>query len=218
MIKSIASLLEHTLLTPDASETANRKLCEEAWIHQFKAICVAPTYVGYTFEMMEFCPVKIEIATAIGYPYGYSTTATKLFEAKQALENGATELSVVMNIAWFKSMAYASIQAELTELARLVHEKNAVFKTIIQTDYLDNLDLYTACEIATEAGTDFIQIPITAPDKQTGLIAKIRSLVPAPVKLAILGEIRNAEQANAYIQLGVERIATAHCVMISPLA
>jgi deoxyribose-phosphate aldolase len=218
VIKSIASLLDHTLLTPDASETDIRKLCEEAWIHQFKAICVAPTYVGYTCEMMEFCPIKIEIATVIGYPFGYSTTATKLFEVNQALGNGATELSVVMNIAWFKSMAYASIQAELSELAKLVHDKNAVLKTIIQTDYLDNFDLYTACEIATEAGTDFIQIPITAPDKQTELVVKIRSLVPASVKLAVLGEIRNAEQANEYIQLGVGRIATAYGVLISPQA
>lgn len=216
MIQSIASLIDHTLLTPDASETDIRKLCEEAWIHQFKAICVAPTYVSYTCEMMEFCPVKIEIATVIGYPFGYSTTATKLFETKQALENGATELSVVMNIAWFKSMAYASIQTELTELARLVHDKNAVLKTIIQTDYLDSFDLYTASEIATESGTDFIQIPINTANEQNELVTKIRSLVPTSVKLAVSGEITNSEQANTYIQLGVERIGTAHGVSISP--
>lgn len=215
MIKSIASLLDHTLLTPEASETDIRKLCEEAWIHQFKAICIAPTYVSYTCEMMEFCPVKVEIATVIGYPFGYSTTATKLFEANQALENGATELSVVMNIAWFKSMAYASIQAELTKLARLVHDKNAVLKTLIQTDYLDNFDLYTACEIATESGTHFIQIPVTASNYQTELVAKIRSRLPTSLKLGITGDITTAEQANDYIQLGVERIGTAHGVSIS---
>lgn len=215
MIKSIASFINHTLLTPNASETDIRKLCEEAWIHQFKAICVAPTYVAYTCEMMEFCPVKIEIATAIGYPFGYATTPTKLFEAKQALETGSTELAVVMNISSFKSMAYASVQTELTELAGLTHDKNAILKTVIQTDYLDHFDLYTACEIATEAGTDFIQIPITNANNQTELIAKIRSLVPATVKLAVSGEITNLEQASNYLQIGVERISTAHGVLIS---
>jgi deoxyribose-phosphate aldolase len=212
--KSIASLLDHTLLTPDASETAIRKLCEEAWIHQFKSICIAPTYVSYASEMMEFCPIQIEIASVVGYPFGYTTTSTKLFEAKQAMDNGATELAVVMNISWFKSMAYASITGELKELAQLIHDRNVQMKTVIQTEFLDNFDLYTACEIATEAGTDFIQIPVTATNRQTELITKIRSLVSSSIKLAVSGEITSYQQAYDYIQLGVERIGTSQGVQL----
>lgn len=213
-MKSIASIIDHTLLSPDTSETAIRKLCEEAWIHQFKAVCVAPAYVAYTREMFEFCPIKIEIATVVGYPFGYSTTATKLFEAKQALENGATELDVVMNISWFKSMAYSSVQAELKELAKIAHENNAILKTAIQTDFLDSFDLYTACEIATEAGSDFVQIPVNSTEivNASGLVTKIKNLLPATIKLKVSGEIVNTEQANSLIQLGVERIGTTHGV------
>lgn len=213
-MKSIASIIDHTLLSPDASETDIRKLCEEAWIHQFKAVCVPPTYVAYTREMFEFSPIRIEIATVVGYPFGYSTTATKLFEAKQALENGATELDVVMNIAWFKSMAYSSVQAELKELAKIAHENNAILKTAIQTDFLDNFDLYTASEIATEAGSDFVQILVnnTESVNSSGLVSRLRSLLPATIKLKVSGEVINPEQVNALIQLGVERIGTAYGV------
>ena len=109
-MSDISSYIDHTLLTPTASETDIRKICEEAWIHRFKAVCVAPSYVPYVVEMMEFCPIKIEIATVIGFPFGYSTTATKLFEARNALQDGATELDVVMNISRFKSMAYLSVR------------------------------------------------------------------------------------------------------------
>lgn len=213
---SIASIIDHTLLSPDANETAIRKLCEEAWIHQFKGVCVAPAYVAYTREMLEFCPVPIEIATVVGYPFGYSTTATKLYEAKQAIENGATEIEVVMNIAWFKSMAYSSVQTELTELVKIAHDSNSLLKTVIQTNFLDSFDLYTACEIATESGTDFVQIPMPSFEIENSNEAaiKIRSLLPPTVKLKVAGEIMTQKQASALLHLGVERIGTKHGVSI----
>lgn len=213
---SLSAYIDHTLLTANASETNIRKLCEEAWIHQFKAVCVAPAYVAYTTEMLEFCPVKIEIATVIGFPFGYSTTATKVFEATNALQNGATELDVVMNISQFKSMAYLTVREELTQIAEIAHAQNAIIKVIIETVYLDSFDLYTACEICAEANADFIKTSsgFAAQGADVEVVKKMRSILPAQVKIKASGGIKTKGQAMAMIEAGAERIGTSSGIAI----
>jgi deoxyribose-phosphate aldolase len=149
---NISQYIDHTLLSPVATETDVRKICEEAWIHQFKAVCVAPSYVAYTREMFEFCPVRIEIAAVIGFPLGYSTTETKIFEARNALRDGATELDVMMNISQFKSMAYLSVREELRQLADITHEHNALLKVIIETTYLDSFGFILPVKFVQKPG------------------------------------------------------------------
>lgn len=207
----LSSYIDHTLLTATASETDIRKVCEEAWIHQFKAVCVAPSYVPYVVEMLEFCPIKIEIATVIGFPFGYSTTAAKVFEAKTALAEGATELDVVMNISRFKSMAYLSVREELKQIADLAHERNAILKVIIETAYLDSFDLYTACEICAEAGADFVKTSTGFAPQGADLevVRKMRSILPQQVKIKASGGIKTREQAWAMIEAGAARIGTS---------
>lgn len=215
-MSNLASYIDHTLLSPVARETDIRKLCEEAWIHQFKAVCIAPTYVAYTKEMLEFCPVKIEIATVIGFPMGYSTTATKVAEAHDALANGATELDVVMNIAQFKSMAYLSVREEIRQLVEISHEKQAILKVIIETAYLDSFDLYTACEICAEAGVDYVKTSTgyapTGADLE--IVRKMRSILPEQIKIKASGGIRTYDQAIAFVEAGADRIGTSAGVSI----
>jgi deoxyribose-phosphate aldolase len=208
---NLSSYIDHTLLKPTASESDVRKLCEEAWIHQFKAVCVAPTFVAYTREMLEFCPVKIEIATVIGFPLGYSTTATKRLEAEIALKDGATELDVVMNLSQFKSMAYLSIREELRLLAALAHEKDAILKVIIETAYLDSFDLYTACEICAEAKADFVETSTGfAPSgADADIVRKMRSILAPEIKIKASGGIRTYHQACEMIDAGASRIGTS---------
>jgi deoxyribose-phosphate aldolase len=213
---NISQYIDHTLLSPTASETDIRKICEEAWIHQFKAVCVAPSYVAYTKEMFEFCPVRIEIVSVIGFPLGYSTTVTKIAEAINALRDGATELDVVMNIAQFKSMAYLSIREELRQLSDLAHENNALLKVIIETAYLDSFDLYTACEICAEAKVDFVKTSTgfapAGADIET--VKKMRSILPAEIKIKASGGIKTFDQAIAFIEAGADRIGTSSGVMM----
>jgi deoxyribose-phosphate aldolase len=213
---NLSAYIDHTLLNPTASETDIRKVCEEAWIHQFKAVCIAPSYVTYTVEMFEFCPVRIEIATVIGFPMGYSTTATKIAEAKNALKDGATELDVVMNISRFKSMAYLSIREELRQLADLAHASNALLKVIIETAYLDTFDLYTACEICAEANVDFVKTSTGFAPRgaEVETVKTIRSILPANIKIKASGGIRTYEQAIAMIEAGADRIGTSAGVSI----
>jgi deoxyribose-phosphate aldolase len=215
-MNNLSAYIDHTLLNPTASETDIRKVCEEAWIHQFKAVCIAPSYVPYTVEMFEFCPVRIEIATVIGFPMGYSTTATKIAEAKNALKDGATELDVVMNISRFKSMAYLSIREELRQLADLVHASDALLKVIIETAYLDTFDLYTACEICAEASVDFVKTSTGFASKgaEVETVKTIRSILPANTKIKASGGIRTYEQAIAMIEAGADRIGTSAGVSI----
>ncbi|GGC03228.1 deoxyribose-phosphate aldolase [Dyadobacter sediminis] len=212
----ISDFIDHTLLGPTASETDIRKICEEAWIHQFKAICVAPSYVTYAVEMLEFCPVKIEIATVIGFPFGYSTTRSKVSEASDALQNGATELDVVMNISRFKSMAYLSVREELRMLSERTHEKDALLKVIVETTFLDSFELYTAAEICAESGADFM---VTATgmagnhsDEET--VRKLKMILPPHVRIKAAGEILTHAQARAFIDAGASRIGTASGISI----
>ncbi|ACT95154.1 deoxyribose-phosphate aldolase [Dyadobacter fermentans] len=215
-MENLSSYIDHTLLSPTASETAIRKICEEAWIHQFKAVCVPPVYVPYVMEMLEFCPIKIEVATVIGFPMGYSTTATKLAEAREALQYGATELDVVMNLAQFKSMAYLSIREELRQLADIAHERNALLKVIIETAYLDAFDLYTACEICAEAKADFVKTStgFAPAGADVEIVRKMRSILPPEVKIKASGGIKTYEQAIAMIDAGAARIGTSSGVAI----
>jgi deoxyribose-phosphate aldolase len=213
---NLSRYITHTLLSPTASETDIRKICEEAWIHQFKAVCVAPSYVAYTKEMFEFCPIRIEIGTVIGFPFGYSTTETKIFEAGNALRNGATELDVVMNIAQFKSMAYLSIREELRQLADLAHENNALLKITIETAYLDSFDLYNACEICAEAKADFVKTSagFAASGTDIETVKKMRSILAPEIKIEASGGIATYDQAVAFVDAGAERIGTSSGVII----
>ncbi|WP_159468560.1 deoxyribose-phosphate aldolase [Dyadobacter sp. 3J3] len=213
---NISQYIDHTLLSPIASETDIRKICEEAWIHQFKAVCVAPTYVAYTKEMFEFCPVRIEIVSVIGFPLGYSTTETKITEAKNAIRDGATELDVVMNIAQFKSMAYLSVREELKQLSDLAHENNVLLKVIIETAYLDSFDLYTACEICTEAKVDFVKTStgFAPAGADIEIVKKMRSILPSEIKIKASGGIKTYDQALAFIEAGADRIGTSSGVMM----
>jgi len=208
---NLNAYIDHTLLSPTASETDIRQLCEEAWRHEFKAVCVAPTYVRYTQEMLEFCPVPIEIATVIGFPLGYSTTSTKLCEAESALLDGATELDVVMNLAQFKSMAYLSVREELRQLATLAHNHTRILKVIIETAYLDEFELHMACEICAEAQADFVKTSTGFAPSGADLatVALLRELLPTSVQIKASGGIRTRAQALAFIEAGASRLGTS---------
>lgn len=212
----LSTYIDHTLLRATASETDIRKLCEEAWIHAFKAVCVAPTYVSYTKDMLEFCPTPINIATVIGFPLGYSTTGTKLYEAQTALRDGATELDVVMNLAQFKSMAYLSVRDELTQLTELAHDHNAIVKVIIETAYLDRFEIHTACEICVEAKADFVKTSTGFAPQGAELetVKLMRALLPDSVQIKASGGIRTRAQALAFIEAGASRLGTSAGIAI----
>ncbi|WP_025762596.1 deoxyribose-phosphate aldolase [Dyadobacter tibetensis] len=212
----LAPFIDHSLLTPTASETQIRKLCEEAWIYQTKAICVAPSYVAYVTDMMEHCPVPIETATVIGFPNGYHLPEVKLLEAQRALEEGATELDVVMNISRFKSMAYISVANELSSIIELAHGRDALVKVIIETAYLDTFELHTACEICRDIRTDFVKTStgFASVGVQVETVAMMRQLLPPEIQIKASGGIKTKAQAQAFLEAGATRIGTSSTALI----
>lgn len=209
-----SSYLDHTNLKPTATETDIRQLCQEAYAYQFRAICVPPAYVLYASDLLLGTPVKV--CTVVGFPLGYNRLAVKVAEAEKALDDGATELDMVINLTRFKSMAYLSVREEIETLAGVAHRTGALLKVIIETAYLDDNEIRIACELCVEAGADFVKTstgfaPAGAQIEQVKLI---RSLLPETVQVKASGGIKTYEQAQAFVAAGASRIGTSSGVAI----
>lgn len=206
--------IDHTNLRPTATETDIRQLCVEAYQHQFRAICLPPSYVLYASDILAGMPIKV--CTVVGFPLGYNSLSVKVLEAEKALDDGATELDMVINLTRFKSMAYMSVREEIATLARLAHGRGALLKVIIETAYLDDMDIRVACELCVEAEADFVKTstgfaPTGADLEQVKLI---RSLLPDSVQVKASGGIKTFEQAHAFVEAGATCIGTSSGVAI----
>ena len=213
-MNNLAKYIDHTLLKPTATEMDFRKLCEEIYQNSFYSACVPPYYVSFVKELLEFSDAKI--CTVIGFPLGFQTTEVKIAEAQNALDDGANELDIVMNISAFKSMAYETVKQEIKTLAELAHTRNALIKVIIETAYLDNFDIRIACEICEEAGADFIKTSTGFANKGADLeqVKLIREVLPSSVQIKASGGIQTYEQAIAFIEAGATRLGTSSGVAI----
>jgi deoxyribose-phosphate aldolase len=213
-MQNLAQYIDHTLLKPTATEMDFRKLCEEIYQHNFYSACVPPFYVSFVKDILVYSQAKV--CAVVGFPLGYQATSIKLAEAERALNDGANELDMVMNINAFKSMAYLTVKQEIRELAELSHNKEAILKVIIETAYLDNFDLSIACEICEEAGADFVKTSTGFAPKGADLeqVKLIRHNLPATVKIKASGGIQTYEQAIAFIEAGAKRLGTSSGVAI----
>lgn len=206
--------IDHTNLRPTATETDIRQLCVEAYENQFRAICLPPSYVLYASDILAGTPIKV--CTVVGFPLGYNGLAVKVAEAEKALDDGATELDMVINLTRFKSMAYLSVREEIATLVRMAHGRGALLKVIIETAYLDDSEIRIACELCVEAEADFVKTstgfaPTGADLAQVKLI---RSLLPGTMQVKASGGIKTAEQARAFIDAGASRLGTSSGVAI----
>lgn len=213
---NLAPYIDHTNLKPTATETDIRQLCAEAATCRFRTVCVSPAYVLYAVDLLAESPV--EVCTVVGFPLGYSSLSAKLVETEKALDDGATELDVVMNLSRFKSMAYGSVREEISALAGLTQSRGGLLKVIIETAYLDNSEIQIACELCAEARADFVKTSTGfAPAGATLEHVKlIRSLLPDTVQVKASGGIKTAEQARAFIEAGAARIGTSAGVAMMP--
>ncbi len=211
---NLSEYIDHTNLRPTATETDIRQLCVEGYEHQFRAICLPPSYVLYASDILTGTPVKV--CTVIGFPLGYNGLTTKIAEAEKALDDGATELDLVINLTRFKSMAYLSVREEIATLVRIAHNQGALLKVIIETAYLDETEIRIACELCVEAEADFVKTstgfaPTGADLAQVKLI---RSLLPDTMQVKASGGIKTYEQALAFIDAGASRLGTSAGVAI----
>lgn len=220
--EQFAKLMDSTLLKPNATRDNILRLCEEAIQYHFATVMVFPFWLPIVSRALQDSDVKP--ATVIGFPYGANGRATKVFEARTAISNGAKELDAVINISALKSGERAIVEAEVKELVDTTRmtgitqdAKRTVLKIILECYYLTDDEKKLACEIIRDAGADFIKTSTgTAPGGATiEDIRLIRHIVGADIGVKAAGGIRTTGQAMEMLDAGASRIGTSSAAAIT---
>ena len=210
-IKELMSHVDHTLLAQTATWEEIRQICDDAVAYQTASVCIPPSFVK---QAKEYMGDKMAVCTVIGFPNGYMTTETKEFETRNALENGADEIDMVINIGLLKDKKYQELEDEI----RSIHEAcdGKILKVIIETCLLTDEEKIKMCEIVTKAGAEFIKTS-TGFSKSGATFADVelmRKHVGPEVKVKAAGGISSLEDAEEFIRLGADRLGTSRIVKI----
>jgi deoxyribose-phosphate aldolase len=209
----MAQYIDHTLLKPEADRKALDQLCEEAVLFGFKAVCVNSGWVAYVAERLK--GTNIAVCSVIGFPLGAMVSAAKGHEARQAVDDGAQELDMVMKIGAMKSGDFEAVQKDI-QAVRMAAGRPVVLKVIIETCLLSHNEKTKACEIAQDAGADFVK---TSTGFSTGGatladVALMRKAVGPRMGVKASGGIKDFETAAAMIAAGATRIGAGAGVAI----
>jgi deoxyribose-phosphate aldolase len=211
---NVAPYIDHTILKPTTSPGDVTKVCKEALEYAFAAVCVPPPFVKQARELLKGSDVKV--ATVIGFPFGYSTTAAKLAEVIEALEDGADELDIVINISCAKSGLWNELESEMKRLITPVHENNKAVKVIIESGVLTEEEIIMCCRIYAKLGADFVKTSTGYAETGATLAAVqlMRANLPSHIRIKASGGIRTYEAAKMYIDAGADRIGCSAGVAI----
>lgn len=209
--EEILSKVDHTLLAQTATWEEIRGVLDDAMKYHTASACIPPSYVK---QAAEYVNGRLPICTVIGFPNGYSTTATKVFETKDAVANGASEIDMVLNIGFLKDRRYDEIEAEI----RAIHEacEGRILKVIIETCLLTDEEKIKMCELVTKAGAEFIKTS-TGFSKAGATFADVKLMkehVGPVVKVKAAGGISSFDDAEKFIELGADRLGTSRLVKI----
>ena len=204
--------IDHTILKATASSADVQKLCEEAIEHEFYSVCVNGCYVADAKHLLQGTDVKV--AAVVGFPLGEMTTASKVFEAKEAIENGASEIDMVINVAKLKDGEFDYVENEIRLIKEAIGDN--VLKVIIETCYLTDEEKVKACELSLVAKADFVK---TSTGFGTGGatyedVKLMKSVVGDNAKVKASGGVRDKETAQKYVDLGAERLGTSSGIEI----
>jgi deoxyribose-phosphate aldolase len=203
---NLAEFIDHSLLNPAATPEQVLKCCEEADRFGFPTVCIFPNAVRQAVEFLH--NKRPQVCTVIGFPTGATTSAVKLFEAQEAMENGANELDVVINLGWLKS---GNTEALHREIAAIVEETGLPIKAILETAILTDEEKVLAAEVCIDAGVSFLKTSTgwlggaTVADVQL-----LTQVAKDQVAIKASGGIRTAEQAIALIMAGATRLGTSY--------
>ncbi len=210
----IASLIDHTLLKPEATRNDIARICAEARQFEFASVCINPCWVAFAQQALAGSQVKV--CTVIGFPLGANETRTKLFEAELALSEGAQELDMVQNIGALRSQQLDMVREEMEELARLSHGAGALLKVILETCLLTDEQKIAACRIAKEAGADFVKTSTGFSTSGATIedVKLMRETVGESLGVKASGGVRTLESVRAMVAAGATRIGTSSGVAI----
>jgi deoxyribose-phosphate aldolase len=213
MENNIAKMIDHTLLKADTTKTQIVKLCEEAKQYGFASVCVNPTWVATAAELLKGTDVKV--CTVIGFPLGANTPETKAFEAKNAIENGAAEVDMVINIGALKDGNDDLVERDIRAVVEAAKGK-ALVKVIIETCLLTEEEKVRACQLAVKAGADYVKTStgFSTGGATTEDVALMRKTVGPNIGVKASGGVRDIKSAMAMIEAGATRIGTSSGVAI----
>lgn len=211
---NIAQYIDHTQLKPASTIYDIKKLCEEAMQYQFFAVCVPPPLVKNAKAILQQSAVKT--ATVIGFPFGYSVARAKLVEAQQAIQDGADELDVVINLVALKNNAWDYLGLEMDSIVEAAHAREKKVKVIIESGILTDEEIIKCCEIYAKTGVDFLKTSTGYAEKSATVeaVQLMRAHLPSSIQIKASGGIRTYEQAVQMIQAGAGRLGCSASVAI----
>ena len=209
----LARYIDHTLLKPDAKEGDIIKLCKEALEYKFASVCVNASHVKLAYSFLQ--GTEVRVCTVAGFPLGATTKEAKAFEASQAIENGAAEIDMVINIGALKSGKLDAVKEDIREVAGVCKDK-ALLKVIIETCLLTDEEKVTACLLSMEAGADFVKTStgFSVSGATVEDIKLMRRTIGPNMGVKASGGIRNLESALKMIEAGASRIGASASVSI----
>ena len=204
-----AALIDHTLLKPEAGAGDIRRFCAEAAAYNFASVCVNPTWVPLCVELLADSSTKV--CTVVGFPLGANATAVKVFEAINAVDAGAEEIDMVLNIGRLRDGEWSAVHDDVAQVAAAVHERGVLLKVILETCLLTDEQKIAACVICQAAGADFVKT-------STGLnkggatfrdVALMRATVGPEMGVKAAGGVRSAEDVGRMVAAGATRIGAS---------
>ncbi len=207
----VLKIVDHTLLAQTATWAQIKEILDDAMKYDTASACIPAAYVK---QAAEYVQGKLPICTVIGFPNGYSTTETKVFETKNAIENGASEIDMVINVGFLKDGRYDEVEEEI----RKIHEAcdGKILKVIIETCLLTDEEKIKMCELVTKAGAEFIKTStgFSAAGATFADVKLMKEHVGEGVKVKAAGGISSFDDAEEFMRLGADRLGTSRLVKI----
>lgn len=212
--ETIASMIDHTILKPETTIAQVRQLCDEALRYKFASACANPVFVPLVAEMLRGSSVKV--CSVAGFPLGATATDTKVFEAQEAIQHGAQEIDMVMNVGALKSRDESMVEDDIRRVADACHRGHAICKVILENCLLSHEEKVRACKIAVDAGADYVKTStgFASAGATVEDVALMRGLVGPKIGVKASGGIRTLEDVKKLIAAGATRIGTSSGVKI----
>ncbi len=213
--EQLAKLIDHTLLKPDATKDDINRLCEEAKKYGFWSVCVNPAYVSLATEILAETDVKV--CSVVGFPLGANAPEVKALEAERAVNDGASEIDMVINIGALKSRDYELVEEDIRKVVeRAKARRDTVVKVIIEAGLLTEDEKVLACRLVKESGADFVKTStgLNAPGATVEDIKLMRSVVGSDFGVKASGGIRTYRDAAKFVEAGANRIGTSSGIAI----
>ena len=210
--QEILNKVDHTILAQTTKWEDIKKICDDGIKYNTASVCIPPSYVQ---EAKKYVSKKLKICTVIGFPNGYNTTNVKVYETLEAIEKGADEIDMVINIGWLKDKKYEEIENEIRTIKNVCGDK--ILKVIIETCLLTDEEKVKMCEIVDKSGADYIKTS-TGFSTSGAIFEDIKlfkdSLKESSLKIKAAGGVKSFEDAEKFIELGADRLGTSRLIKL----